>query len=157
MSSLHTAISTPSFCSFWHGHPYIPIHFLKMFFILVIIATHPPTHASGWFCLLIIGSQGTCHVIAATIHSTILPTFSHCSSCLFPFFLLRLFLTSFLFLTGRMKWWMREEERERWMALRYLPMVFTPPSAKIPIIPMVHYKSHYIQICISITYCGDME
>ena len=34
MSSLHTAIPTPSFCSFWHGHPYIPIHFLKMFFIL---------------------------------------------------------------------------------------------------------------------------
>ena len=37
MSSLHTAISTPSFCSFGHGHPYIPIHFLKMFFILVTI------------------------------------------------------------------------------------------------------------------------
>ena len=37
MSSLHTAIPTPSFCSFWHGHPYIPIHFLKMFYILVII------------------------------------------------------------------------------------------------------------------------
>ena len=35
MSSLHTAIPTPSFCSFWHGHPYIPIHFLKMFFILL--------------------------------------------------------------------------------------------------------------------------
>ena len=35
MSFLHTAIPTPSFCSFWHGHPYIPIHFLKMFFILV--------------------------------------------------------------------------------------------------------------------------
>ena len=35
MSCLHTAIPTPSFCSFWHGHPYIPIHFLKMFFILV--------------------------------------------------------------------------------------------------------------------------
>ena len=35
MSSLHIAIPTPSFCSFWHGHPYIPIHFLKMFFILV--------------------------------------------------------------------------------------------------------------------------
>ena len=37
MSSLHTAIPTPSFCSFWHGHPYIPIHFLKMFYILVHI------------------------------------------------------------------------------------------------------------------------
>ena len=37
MSSLHTAIPTSSFCSFWHGHPYIPIHFLKMFFILVYI------------------------------------------------------------------------------------------------------------------------
>ena len=37
MSSLYTAISTPSFCSFWHGHPYIPIHFLKMFYILVYI------------------------------------------------------------------------------------------------------------------------
>ena len=37
MSSLHTAIPTPSFCSFWHGHPYIPIHFLKMFFILLVL------------------------------------------------------------------------------------------------------------------------
>ena len=36
MSSLHTAIPTPSFCSFWHSHPYIPIHFLKMFYILYI-------------------------------------------------------------------------------------------------------------------------
>ena len=35
MSCLHTAIPTPSFCSFWHSHPYTPIHFLKMFFILV--------------------------------------------------------------------------------------------------------------------------
>ena len=38
MSSLHTAIPTPSFCSFWHGHPYIPIHFLLVFFILVQVA-----------------------------------------------------------------------------------------------------------------------
>ena len=42
MSCLHTAIPTPSFCSFWHGHPYIPIHFLKMFFILVNIQERSP-------------------------------------------------------------------------------------------------------------------
>ena len=34
MSSLHTVIPTPNFCSFWHGHPYILLHFLKMFYIL---------------------------------------------------------------------------------------------------------------------------
>ena len=34
MSCLTTAILTPSFCSFWHCHPYIPLHFLKMFSIL---------------------------------------------------------------------------------------------------------------------------
>ena len=34
MSCLHTAIPTPSFFSFWHENPYIPLHFLKMFFIL---------------------------------------------------------------------------------------------------------------------------
>ena len=34
MSCLHTAIPTPSFCGFWHGHPYIPLHFLKMFLYL---------------------------------------------------------------------------------------------------------------------------
>ena len=32
MSCLHTAIPTPSFCSFWHGHPYIPIHFFENVF-----------------------------------------------------------------------------------------------------------------------------
>jgi len=30
-------VSTPSFCGFWHCHPYIPIHFWKMFFLLVYI------------------------------------------------------------------------------------------------------------------------
>ena len=35
MCCLYTATSTPSFCRFWHGHPYIPLHFLKMFYILV--------------------------------------------------------------------------------------------------------------------------
>ena len=34
MSCLYTAISTPSFCGFWHCHPYIPLHFWRMFFIL---------------------------------------------------------------------------------------------------------------------------
>ena len=28
MSCLHTAIPTPSFCGFWHSHPYIPLHFV---------------------------------------------------------------------------------------------------------------------------------
>ena len=37
MSCLHTAIPTPSFCSFWHCHPYIPLHLKKMFSILVCI------------------------------------------------------------------------------------------------------------------------
>ena len=36
MSCLHTAIPTPSFCGFWHGHPYIPLHFLKMFLYFVL-------------------------------------------------------------------------------------------------------------------------
>ena len=34
MSCLPTAIPIPSFCSFWHCHPYIPLHFLKMFLYL---------------------------------------------------------------------------------------------------------------------------
>ena len=33
---LHTAIHISSLCGFWHCHPYIPIHFWKMFFILVL-------------------------------------------------------------------------------------------------------------------------
>ena len=37
LSFLHTAIPTPSFCGFWHCHPYIPLHFWKMFFILVCV------------------------------------------------------------------------------------------------------------------------
>ena len=48
MSSLHTAIPTPSFCSFWHGHPYIPIHFLKMFFILYIVDTGSFASGKRW-------------------------------------------------------------------------------------------------------------
>ena len=50
MSCLHTAIPTPSFCSFWHGHPYIPIHFLKMFFILVAIWSTKPDHKRVHTC-----------------------------------------------------------------------------------------------------------
>ena len=34
---LHTAIHISSLCGFWHCHPYIPIHFWKMFFILVCV------------------------------------------------------------------------------------------------------------------------
>ena len=40
---LYTAIPTPSFCGFWHCHPYIPQHFWKMFFILVCV---PFLHSS---------------------------------------------------------------------------------------------------------------
>ena len=28
-------VSTPSCCGFWHCHPYIPVHFWKMFYLLV--------------------------------------------------------------------------------------------------------------------------
>ena len=34
LSCLYTTILTPSFCGIWHCHPYIPLHFWKMFFIL---------------------------------------------------------------------------------------------------------------------------
>ena len=34
---LHTAIHISSLCGFWHCHPYIPIHFWKMFFKLVCV------------------------------------------------------------------------------------------------------------------------
>ena len=34
LSCLYTAIPIPDF---WHCHPYIPLHFLKMFFILVCV------------------------------------------------------------------------------------------------------------------------
>ena len=30
-------VSTPSCCGFWHCHPYIPVHFWKMFYLLVYI------------------------------------------------------------------------------------------------------------------------
>ena len=30
-------VSTPSFCSFCHCHPYIPVHFWKIFYLLVYI------------------------------------------------------------------------------------------------------------------------
>ena len=30
-------VSTPSCCGFWHCHPYIPVHFWKMFYLLVCI------------------------------------------------------------------------------------------------------------------------
>ena len=38
LSCLVTAIPIPipSFCCFWHCHPYIPLHLLEMFFILVL-------------------------------------------------------------------------------------------------------------------------
>ena len=35
MFCLHTAIPTPRCRGFRHSHPYIPLHFWKMFFILV--------------------------------------------------------------------------------------------------------------------------
>ena len=31
-------LSTPSCCGFWHCHPYIPVHFWKMFYLLVNIS-----------------------------------------------------------------------------------------------------------------------
>ena len=34
-SPLHTAVHISSLCAFWHCHPYILLHFWKMFFILV--------------------------------------------------------------------------------------------------------------------------
>ena len=34
---LHTAIHISSLCGFWHCHPYIPIHFWRMFLILVCV------------------------------------------------------------------------------------------------------------------------
>ena len=37
MSCLHTTIHTPSFCGFWYGHPYIPLHFfLKVCFYTLL-------------------------------------------------------------------------------------------------------------------------
>ena len=59
MSSLHTAIPTPSFCSFWHGHPYIPIHFLKMFFILYIFSPRDKAMQTNYF---ICSSRSKCLV-----------------------------------------------------------------------------------------------
>ena len=32
-------VSTPSCCGFWHCHPYIPVHFWKMFYLLYIISS----------------------------------------------------------------------------------------------------------------------
>ena len=49
MSFLYTAIPTPSFCSFWYGHPYIPLHFLKMFFILYLLIA--PVSLGKWQCI----------------------------------------------------------------------------------------------------------
>ena len=49
---LHTAIHISSLCGFWHCHPYIPIHFWKMFFILYDKAVEQNTIA----CLSIIDS-----------------------------------------------------------------------------------------------------
>ena len=31
-------VSTPSCCGFWHCHPYIPVHFWKMFYLLVYLS-----------------------------------------------------------------------------------------------------------------------
>ena len=36
---MHTDIHTPSCCGFWHSHPDIPLHFWKMFFILLHYTT----------------------------------------------------------------------------------------------------------------------
>ena len=48
-------VSTPSCCGFWHGHPYIPVHFWKMFYLLV-------------------------HYVGAA-HFYIIPTLSFCDFC----------------------------------------------------------------------------
>ena len=34
-------VSTPSCCGFWHCHPYIPVHFWKMFYLRVHVHVSP--------------------------------------------------------------------------------------------------------------------
>ena len=43
-------VSTPSCCGFWHCHPYIPVHFWKMFYLLVCVI----------FCCTIVHHIGGC-------------------------------------------------------------------------------------------------
>ena len=45
-------VSTPSFCGFWHCHPYIPVHFWKMFYLLVcvIFLQYSSTPYIGGYC-----------------------------------------------------------------------------------------------------------
>ena len=43
-------VSTPSSCGFWHCHPYIPVHFWKMFYLLVCVI----------FCCTIVHHVGGC-------------------------------------------------------------------------------------------------
>ena len=42
---LHTVIHISSLCGFWDCHPYIPIHFWRMFFILVAIDKNTTIHS----------------------------------------------------------------------------------------------------------------
>ena len=51
-----TAIPISSFCGYWHCHPYIPLHFWNMFFILV----HVP--------LLLVVCMGTCAYMYVWVH-----------------------------------------------------------------------------------------
>ena len=41
-------VSTPSCCGFWHCHPYIPVHFWKMFYLLVCILLH-----TDWYSIML--------------------------------------------------------------------------------------------------------
>ena len=44
-------VSIPSCCGFWHCHPYIPVHFCKMFYLLVcVIFCYTIVHHIGWCC-----------------------------------------------------------------------------------------------------------
>ena len=50
-------VSTPSFCGFWHCHPYIPEHYWKMFYLLVcVIFCCTIVHHIGGCCSLLLPS-----------------------------------------------------------------------------------------------------
>ena len=42
LTCLHTAVPTPRFCGFWHGHSYIFAHFYEI--ILVSLVFHSTVH-----------------------------------------------------------------------------------------------------------------
>ncbi len=52
MCCLHTAIHITSLCGFRHCHPNIPLHFWKMFFILVVCYSVVPQYHTGSCCPL---------------------------------------------------------------------------------------------------------